>query len=402
MDNRLHSGFVLQDGKYKIIQTLGQGGFGITYLAEQMQLRRQVAIKELFLSGMNWRDMNGKTIAIDNAVNMPMFQHQKEKFVTEARRIAAVHSEHVVTVFDIFEENCTAYYVMEYLKGEDLSHKMNGKALIEKEVTNYLVQLLDALDALHSQGIWHLDIKPNNIIVEDNGCVKLIDLGASKQMDVGSGNTFTTSVAYTPGFAPIEQLQGATNKYGPWTDFYALGATLYVLLTNLNPPVSSGSASEDDEAFAPLRKSSKKMQQLIRWMMQSDGSRRPQSVKEIRTFLQQVVAKDNEKTLIASPDKKQIALKADNGDADALFALYLQNHSIRTLRQAAYKGSVEAQYQLGQHLLDLHEAAPTWKKAVRVVKGVKTNKQKAKEWFTKAAKQGHRGAMVVLRNWQSM
>lgn len=394
MDNKLHSGYILQNGKYKIIQTLGQGGFGITYLAVQMQLRRQVAIKEMFLSGINCREMNGKTVAIDNAENMPTFQHQLDKFITEARRIAAVHSEHVVTVFDIFEENNTAYYVMEYLKGQDLAHKMNGKPLAEETVSGYLDQLLDALDSLHSQGIWHLDIKPNNVIVEDNGCVKLIDLGSSKQMDVNGANRLTTTIAYTPGYAPMEQMQGATEKFGPWTDFYSLGATLFVLLTGKNPPVTTGIAAEDSEAFIPLQKASEKMQRLVRWMMQMDRSKRPQSVNEIKDFLLKPDDNDDGHTMLAPTRKPD--------DADELLALFMQNHSFRTLRQAAYKGNAEAQYLLGQHLLELHDSTSAWKKAVRMAKGVKTNKQKAKEWFTKAAKQGHRGAIVMLKNWKSI
>lgn len=396
MDNRLHSGYVLQDGKYKIIQTLGQGGFGITYLAEQMQLRRQVAIKELFLSNMNWRYQKGKTIGIDKADNQPAFQHQKGKFIAEAQRLAAVHNEHVVTVFDIFEENDTAYYVMEYLKGQDLTHKMNGKPLSEETVTGYLAQILDALDALHSQGIWHLDIKPNNIIVEDDGCIKLIDLGASKQLE---GNNVSRTVAYTLGFAPVEQLQDAVDKFGPWTDFYALGATLYVLLTGKKPPIPTGVADKDDSSFAALHAASEKMQRLIRWMMQPDRTKRPQSVADIKAFINGKDS-DEDTTIVAHSEKPDIQQLADAGDPDALYALYLQNHSIRTLRQAAYKGNADAQYQLGQHLLDLHNSDSVGKKVYRALKGKKTNKEKAKEWFEKAARQGHRGAKVVLRNWK--
>lgn len=394
MDNKLHSGYVLQDGKYKIIQTLGQGGFGITYLAEQMEQRRQVAIKELFLSGINKRYLNDKFVVIDNTDNQPVFQHQKEKFVAEAQRLAAVHNEHVVTVFDIFEENNTAYYVMEYLKGQDLAHKMDGKPLPEETVTGYLAQILDALDALHSQGIWHLDIKPNNIILEEDDCIKLIDLGASKQMENGSMANASTNVAYTLGFAPIEQLQGAVDKFGPWTDFYALGATLYVLLTGKNPPLMSGMAADDDPSFAALHTASAKMRRLIRWMMQPDRTKRPQSVADIKAFINE---EDNDEE--NKPDIQQLA---EAGDPDALYALYLQNHSIRTLRQAAYKGNADAQYQLGQHLLELHDSASVGKKLYKALKGTKTNKEKAKEWFAKAAKQGHRGAKVVLRNWKEM
>lgn len=285
MENRLQANFTLQGDKYRIIRPLGQGGFGITYLADQAELGRQVAIKELFINGINDRSFDGRTVTVSNNANQIMFAHQKEKFKKEARRIASLNNEHVVKVFDVFEENGTCYFVMEYLKGIDLAKIMNGQPLPEEVVTDYLSQILDALRAIHDHHIWHLDIKPANIIVDETGKVKLIDFGASKQMDGNTSVTTSSSIAFTPGFAPSEQLQGAIEKFGPWTDFYALGATLYVLLNGKAPTSLTDIEENGMAAFSFTQQVSSKMQQLIVWMMQPARTKRPQSVNDVYAFL---------------------------------------------------------------------------------------------------------------------
>ena len=252
----------LQSGKYKIVRILGQGGFGITYLAIQVSANRQVAIKELFLNGVNERA--GNTIRVSNSVNDSLFEKQKEKCKKEAKRIMSLDNEHIVKVYDLFEENNTVYYVMDYLEGESLASKMKreGHPLTESEVMDILPQLLDALSEIHKFQIWHLDIKPANIMLIDKTVV-LIDVGASKQ--ITPSEMTSTALYFTPGYAPAEQTGMLFNQFGPWTDLYAVGATIFNLLTGKSPlEFDIEEFKEDDLPESNLGL----MYKMINWMMQ--------------------------------------------------------------------------------------------------------------------------------------
>ena len=217
----------LQGGKYRIERVLGRGGFGITYLARNTVFDVNVAIKEFFMKDENGRD--GNTVTMPNLTKSELFNGQKEKFKKEAKRMFAIKNEHIIGVHDLFEENGTAYYVMDYIDGESLSARMKrtGKPMAENEVNNILPQILDALKVIHDNGIWHLDLKPANIMIDKAGNVKLIDFGASKQLNAQKGGaTTSTAISYTNGYAPREQMEQNYDKFGPWTDIYALGATL--------------------------------------------------------------------------------------------------------------------------------------------------------------------------------
>ena len=193
-------------------------------------------------------------------------------------------------MYDLFEENVTAYYDLDYIDCVNLSDRLKrtGKPLSEAEVMQLLPQILDALEAAHKDGILHLDLKPANIMVDKQGVVKLIDFGASKQQSAQGGATTSTAVSYTNGYAPREQMEQNLKKFGPWTDFYALGATLYYLLTCKNPPMPSNiddDMSEDKHLALPMPKGiSSKLKRLIRWMMATNRKNRPQSSIEIINF----------------------------------------------------------------------------------------------------------------------
>ena len=192
----------LQGGKYRIERVLGQGGFGITYLAEQSTLNRYVAIKELFIggSGQAINDRQGNMVVVTNSANKASFNQQLEKFKKEALRLANLNHPNLVKVHDLFEENGTAYYVMEYIDGESLHTKLNREGpLPESLVLRYLDSLLPALEVAHNQNIWHLDIKPENIMVDKKGKVFLIDFGASKHIEQKSTLTTSLALAYTKG-----------------------------------------------------------------------------------------------------------------------------------------------------------------------------------------------------------
>ena len=285
----LQSNTTLQGGKYRIVGVLGQGGFGITYLARNTVFDVNVAIKEFFMKDENDRD--GSLVTMPNSTKTGLFLGQKEKFKKEAKRMFAIKNEHIVAVHDLFEENGTAYYVMDYVDGENLSTRLKrtGKPMLEEEVSKILPQILDALQTVHDAGIWHLDLKPANIMIDKTGQVKLIDFGASKQFNVLKGGATTESViSYTQGFAPFEQMGQNYDKFGPWTDFYALGATLYNLLTNKRPPHPADifdDVSDDKHLALPMSNVSSEMKRLILWMMKANRMERPQSVDDIVSIL---------------------------------------------------------------------------------------------------------------------
>lgn len=276
----------LQMGKYRIDNYLSSGGFGNTYEVMNVEFEERMALKEFFMKGISERNADSTTVSISNTINKEQFEAQKEKFKKEARRLRKLHNPHIVQVHDLFEENGTAYYAMDFVDGESLSNRLKRtrQPLAEAEAQKVLEQVLDALEEVHAQGIWHLDLKPGNIMVGNDGVAKLIDFGASKQMSASEGyTTTTTAMCYTPGYAPTEQIDQKMELIGPWTDLYALGGTLYKLLTNNEPPTVS--EMQEDDAFSYPRPVSAKTKHLIRWMMTPRRQARPQSVAEVREFL---------------------------------------------------------------------------------------------------------------------
>ena len=316
-------------GTYRIDNYLSSGGFGNTYVATNIEFDERVAIKEFFMKGVTQRDDNQTTVSVSNLENTNSFLGQKEKFKKEARRLRKMQNEHLVRVHDLFDENGTTYYVMDYVDGENLSEwlKRTGRPMTESEVLLLLPQILDALKAVHNEGFCHLDIKPSNIMLEKGGKIKLIDFGASKQL--GASGTLTTNAptafAQTPGYAPREQMEQNLDKIGPWTDIYALGATLYNLLTNKRPPMPTDiddDMSEDKHNALPFPESVGGMKYLVLQMMKTNRLQRPQSIdviisaektrkeepkqtpKSAKTS-QSSSAYDDEATIIAEPKTKK-------------------------------------------------------------------------------------------------
>lgn len=305
--NMLQLGTILH-GTYKIESYLASGGFGNTYIVKNIEFDETYAIKEFFIKGVCQRDGNSTTISVSNAENTNSFEQQREKFKKEARRLRSLSNPHIVKVYDLFEENGTAYYVMDYVDGENLSARLKrtNAPLAESEVRNYLNQILDGLEAIHNEGMFHLDIKPANIMVDSHNVVKLIDFGASKQQSTVGGATMSTGISYTNGYAPSEQMAQSYDKFGPWTDFYALGATMYKLLTNQDPPSVSDLSedeTEDKHLALPMPYVSGEMKKLVVWMMQVNRLKRPKNVGEIRRFSQQSSAatSNSEDTKAFSP-----------------------------------------------------------------------------------------------------
>ena len=238
--NALKNGTTLQGGKYRIISTLGQGGFGITYLAENVMLQGKVAIKEFFFKDYCDRSTDTRHVTIPTSGNRGTVLRFRQKFVKEARTIFRLSHPNIVRILDVFEENDTAYYVMEYIEGESLADMVKRRGAIpEAEALGYIRQAAHALNYIHSQSINHLDVKPGNLIRRSSdGRVLLIDFGVAKQYDAATAEgTTTTPVCISAGYSPAEQyLQKGVQSFSPQSDVYALAATLYKLLTGVTPP----------------------------------------------------------------------------------------------------------------------------------------------------------------------
>ena len=287
-NNTLSVGTTLCGGRYRIDDLLASGGFGITYRVFDTKFDTTVVVKEFFMKGVNQRD-DTKSVSVSNADNISVFDKQRLKFIEEAKKMYKLHHAHIVRVTDCFDENGTSYYVMDFVEGESLSAKMKrtGSPMTERQMKTWLPQLLDALEYVHAQHIQHLDLKPANIMVDGKGDVFLIDFGTSKQIDPDmAGATTSTGVAYTPGYAPAEQVNYKREKLGPWTDIYALGATFYNLLTNQPPPSNDDIQDDGEEAFRFPSGVSATFRQTIVRMMRLPIKQRPQSVEEVRGMLQ--------------------------------------------------------------------------------------------------------------------
>lgn len=288
-NTKLRLGTTLQMGKYRIVKYLASGGFGNTYLAIN-NFDEEVAVKEFFMKDINLRVGDTTEVSLGNVTQLPVFKEQMEKFQKEAKRMRKLRNKHIVAVNDLFDENGTTYYVMDFIDGPSLRDmvKERGK-LVEQEVMGYLEQTLDALEVVHGKGVFHLDLKPANLMVDKTGLLRVIDFGASKQQKSDGGATSRSAICYSPGYAPIEQKDQEIENFGPWTDLYALGATLYNVLTGNTPPSTTKIADYRMRAFDFGDGISEKMRELIVWMMQGRRSDRPQSVADVRYFLQEGV-----------------------------------------------------------------------------------------------------------------
>jgi len=220
-------------GRYEIVSVLGQGGFGITYRARDIQLGREVAIKEYLPTALAVRQ-DGATVLPRTTKMADDFGWGRDRFVTEGRTLATLHRvPAIVHVFDFLEANGTAYIVMELLSGETLEDKLKRQGtLTPDEVDRILWPLLDGLDQVHAAGFLHRDIKPANILLNAQGDPTLIDFGAAREAMVGRTSAMTA--IFTPGYAAAEQMTSA--KQGPWTDIYGLAATLYNAIAGKTPP----------------------------------------------------------------------------------------------------------------------------------------------------------------------
>lgn len=256
----LYPGYLLKGNSYvyQIEKVLGQGTFGITYLAKtkvkvfgtlgEIETTIPVAVKEFFMKDVNGRSETTVTCSSQG----DLYEDYKRKFAREADNLSKLKHPHIVKVLELFECNNTFYYSMEYCEGGSLDDLIvKSKGLKVDVALSYFRQIGDALSFMHNHHMLHLDLKPGNVMLRSNGDVVLIDFGLSKQYSVtGEPESSTRVGSGTPGYAPIEQSNYQDGKDFPVTmDIYALGATLYKMLTGIRPPEASGILNDGFPVF---------------------------------------------------------------------------------------------------------------------------------------------------------
>ncbi|MCD8292128.1 MAG: serine/threonine protein kinase, partial [Prevotella sp.] len=327
----LRKGTLLQGGKYEIVRFISSGGFGCTYEAIHTQFKSRVAIKEFFIADFCNRDETNGSVSLGTQSKAQLVTKLRKKFVDEASAIFQMHEKHpdkfhkhIIRVIDIFEENGTAYYVMEYIDGPSLNDMIKSQGCLpEGKAVKYIREVADALKYVHSLNRLHLDVKPGNIMVDKHDNAVLIDFGASKQYDEMNGENTSTLMGKTPGFAPPEQMSNEVVKFTPSTDIYALGATFYKLLTGITPP-SANMRISGERLMALPQGTSNNVAQVISASLQLNKTDRPQSIDEFLAILDgrynytgEVIAiGSDDKTKV--DDKKTVEIKASTVVAGAI------------------------------------------------------------------------------------
>ena len=299
----LKKGTLLQGGKYKIEKVLGQGGFGITYLATQINLNRKVAIKEFFMKDMCCTEEDTNQVYYISS-DRNFVDNFKNKFIKEAQTISSLNHRNIIRIHDTFEENGTAYYAMEYIDGCSISDILKQQGKLQEDVAiQYIKEVAEALNYIHSKHINHLDIKPSNIMVRqvDNSVV-LIDFGVAKQYDLLTDEgTTSTPVGVSHGYSPLEQYSdGGVQNFSPQSDIYALGATLYTMVVGEKPP-HAVSISQNGSPTIP-NTISPNIRNAITAAMKLKRSERPQSVSSFVNILNGLDC--NEETVVITKQKK--------------------------------------------------------------------------------------------------
>lgn len=345
----LTSGVSLQGGKYRIISSLGQGGFGITYLAEHTTLGAHVCIKEFFIKDFCNRSDDGSVFSVVSENSRADIDGFKRKFLDEARKLYKIKHNHIVSVTDLFEENNTAYYVMDYIEGETLQGRINREgALSESDARRYICEVAEALRYIHENSMLHLDIKPGNIMVRSNGDTAIvIDFGLAKHYDPETGHQTTTYLgAQSPGYAPFEQglSGGGVKMFCPATDIYSLGATLFALVTGVRPPEAATIPNEGlPELPAHLMPSTR---EAITCAMEYGIKSRPQSIDEFLSILDNTsdrVAGNREDTVVDTPYTNHVTpsvVKVDADDCNGNAQLKIKSAVDRHFEQATKLGIV--------------------------------------------------------------
>jgi len=269
-----------------------------------VMLHKHFAIKEFFIKDFCNRDEETCHVTVATKGKTQLVNRIKAKFVDEAIALSHMNHPNIIHVVDVFEENDTVYYVMNYIEGCSLNEmvKMTGP-LSEEKALKYIFQICNALRFLHSHSRLHLDLKPSNIMIDGDDHAILIDFGASKQYDEEDGENTSTLLGRTPGYAPLEQMGNDVVKFTPATDIYALGATLYKLLTGITPLGANLLAC--GEKLTPLSPSiSVQTRNAIAIAMNVNKADRPQSIHEFAGMLKKKPVDENQKKPVPLVQKR--------------------------------------------------------------------------------------------------
>lgn len=282
----LQPGTSLNGGKYIIERKIGEGGFSITYRARQTALNRPVCIKEYFLSGRCVRSTQDKTVR-PQGMSADAFEKYRTAFVNEAQTVAKLQHQSIVRVIDIFDENNTSYMVMPFIEGSTLEDivKRDGP-LSYQDAVNYIAQVADAVGYIHNKHILHRDIKPENIMITSDYKAILIDFGSAREFEEDKTQAYTSLVTY--GYAPPEQYTRNSHK-GAYSDIYALGATLYFIITGRVPVEAAARVTESMPTPKELNRNLPvEADRTIMKAMQMKSQDRHQSIAEFMDDLRNI------------------------------------------------------------------------------------------------------------------
>lgn len=280
----LPSGYRLEGLEFAGV--LGQGGFGITYIAVEVSVGRRVAVKELLPESIATR-IGGSTVQPLGSNRKEDWEWARQRFLEEAGILARFAHPAIVGVQRLIEANGTVYVVMDFIEGESLCQRWNriGREQSEKDLMELVGPLLDGIEEIHAQGLLHRDIKPDNVLVNHRGQSILIDFGSAREA-VGHRTVSMTSIV-SHGYSPIEQYQ-TRGRMGPWTDIYALGAVMYRGITGEKPPMAADRLLDDDYQSLITRGFEKFGVSVlggIDWALRTRPEERPRTVKQWREVL---------------------------------------------------------------------------------------------------------------------
>ena len=311
----------LLNEQYQVGRVLGKpGGFGITYLGWDIRLEALVAIKEYLPRDLAGRTNNQTTISPYSKEDRDNFRYGLEQFLGEARMLARFDHPNIVRVRSFFEQNGTAYLVMDYLKGSNLAEYIAeaGGWIGEEAARMIMTPVMDGLREIHSKGILHRDIKPQNIYLTETGRPILLDFGAARQ--AMSERSQSLSIIYTAGFAPFEQYH-KKGYLGPWTDIYACAATLYFLVTG-QPPMDAFERAGNDDLPAPYAINSAISRSFSDIIMQGLAVRPEDRPQDVFLFLEMLAGKEKttkkpDTAVLSGAKTKNVANQADHGNSDS-------------------------------------------------------------------------------------
>lgn len=370
---------------YEIQDILGVGGFGVTYKGYDHDLHCFVAIKEYLPEGLALR-ADGTTVIPRSENDKTYYQHGLKRFLEEARILARFKERSIVRVTRFLEANGTGYLLMDYEEGESLAQLLQRCGILnEQEVYAILVPVLHGLRTVHAAGIMHRDIKPGNIFLRKDGSPVLLDFGAARQ--ALSGQTVALTQIVTPGYGPFEQY-GSSERQGPWTDLYALGATLYHCIAGKAPPKAPDRiAALHDGAPDPIKPAieigagryNKTLLELIDAMLAPLAKDRPQSADDALARLQQIENAPAKSETGASAIPKTVVLAQQPATAHqptiVLPSTEDQTKEFNLCHRLAEQGDTHAQYELGMRYAH--------------GRGCTHNGAAALQWLEKAANKDH-------------